>query len=226
MTLFQSLILSILSVDCVEFFALLLKFKYCDWISCVWIVTLHYICFLATGFHVDWIYKALKLATGTLELATGCIELATGFPNDWLDQMMSYQLIQTTSFAMHPRLIEYNAVALDWMCCSCLLVSLESCTCCAPTDLYRSSFNLRIFSDSVPAGPFAPADLSSSAEYDVVTNDIIIDGPFRCSSWFNFDVPADPSSSSSACSWFISFQLIHFAPAGSTWPPPDFEHLT
>ncbi|KZV41683.1 callose synthase 10-like [Dorcoceras hygrometricum] len=72
----------------------------------------------------------------------------------------------------------------------------------------------------------APADLSSSAEHDVVTNDIIIDGPLRCSSWFSFDVPADPSSSSSACSWFLSFQLIHYAPAGSTWPLPDFEHLT
>ncbi|KZV50777.1 hypothetical protein F511_12021 [Dorcoceras hygrometricum] len=30
----------------------------------------------------------------------------------------------------------------------------------------------------------------------------------------------------SACSWFLSFQLIHFAPAGSTWPPPDYEQLT
>ncbi|KZV47093.1 hypothetical protein F511_07880 [Dorcoceras hygrometricum] len=37
---------------------------------------------------------------------------------------MSYQLIQTTSFAMHPRLVEYNAVALDWMYCSCLLVNI------------------------------------------------------------------------------------------------------
>ncbi|KZV48289.1 hypothetical protein F511_30536 [Dorcoceras hygrometricum] len=62
--------------------------------------------------------------------------------------------------------------------------------------------------------PFAPADLSSSSEHDVVTDYIIIDGPLRYSSWFSFDVPADPSSSSSACSWFLSFQLIHFAPAG------------
>ncbi|KZV36041.1 TMV resistance protein N-like [Dorcoceras hygrometricum] len=31
--------------------------------------------------------------------------LAAGFPNDWLDQTMSYQLIQTTSFAMHHRLL-------------------------------------------------------------------------------------------------------------------------
>ncbi|KZV38250.1 putative beta-1,3-galactosyltransferase 20 [Dorcoceras hygrometricum] len=78
----------------------------------------------------------------------------------------------------------------------------------------------------VPAGLLAPADLSSSAEHDVDTDDIIIDGPLRCSSWFPFDVPAGSSSSSSACSWFISFQLIHYAPAGSTWPLPDFEHLT
>ncbi|KZV26311.1 hypothetical protein F511_39817 [Dorcoceras hygrometricum] len=30
----------------------------------------------------------------------------------------------------------------------------------------------------------------------------------------------------SACSWFLSFQLVHYAPAGSTWPPPDYEQLT
>ncbi|KZV56579.1 hypothetical protein F511_04988 [Dorcoceras hygrometricum] len=74
---------------------------------------------------------------------------------------------------------------------------------------------------SSPAGLLAPADLSSSADHDVVTDDIIIDGPLRCSSWFPFDVPAGPSSSSSACSWFLSFQLVHYAPAGSTWSPPD-----
>ncbi|KZV26496.1 hypothetical protein F511_36351 [Dorcoceras hygrometricum] len=33
----------------------------------------------------------------------------------WVDQTMSYQLIQTTSFAIHPRLVEYNAEALVWM---------------------------------------------------------------------------------------------------------------
>ncbi|KZV34217.1 hypothetical protein F511_39315 [Dorcoceras hygrometricum] len=92
----------------------------------------------------------------------------------------------------------------------------------------NSKYHLLVISSCllIPSSLSAPAELSSSAEHDVVTNDIIIDGPFRCSSWFSFDVPADPSSSSSACSWFISFQLIHFAPAGSTWPPPDFEHLT
>ncbi|KZV06658.1 hypothetical protein F511_45860 [Dorcoceras hygrometricum] len=83
---------------------------------------------------------------------------------------------------------------------------LMSSTLSAPADLYRSSSILRLFLASVPAGPLAPADLSSSAEHDVVTNDIIIDGPLRCSNWFSFDVPADPSSSSSVCSWFISFR--------------------
>ncbi|KZV53925.1 hypothetical protein F511_16037 [Dorcoceras hygrometricum] len=79
---------------------------------------------------------------------------------------------------------------------------------------------------SSPAGLLAPADLSSSADHDVVTDDIIIDGPLRCSSWFPFDVPAGPSSSSSACSWFLSFQLVHYASDGSTWPQLDYEQLT
>ncbi|KZV56908.1 putative LRR receptor-like serine/threonine-protein kinase [Dorcoceras hygrometricum] len=142
-------------------------------------------------------------------LAAGCPVvgremLATGFSNDWLDQTMSYQLIQTKSFAMHPRLVDYITEALVWMNCSSRLVS---CDCS-------------------PAGLLTPADLSSSADHDVVTDDIIIDGPLRCSSWFPFDVPAGSSSSSSACSWFLSFQLVHYAPAGSTWPPPDYEQLT
>ncbi|KZV50467.1 serine/threonine-protein kinase TOR-like [Dorcoceras hygrometricum] len=118
-------------------------------------------------------------------LAAGCPVvgremLATGFPNDWLDQTMSHQLIQTTSFAMHPRLLVFSHQLIF--------------------------LHLLI--------------------HDVVTDDIIIDGPLRCSSWFPFDVPAGPSSSSSACSWILSFQLVHYVPAGSTWLLPDYEQLT
>ncbi|KZV29435.1 hypothetical protein F511_15880 [Dorcoceras hygrometricum] len=51
--------------------------------------------------------------------------LRLDFPTTVLDQTMSYQLIQTTSFAMHPRLVEYNAEALVWIYCSCLLVSCD-----------------------------------------------------------------------------------------------------
>ncbi|KZV45481.1 serine/threonine-protein kinase TOR-like [Dorcoceras hygrometricum] len=174
-------------------------------------------------------------------LAAGCPVvgremLATGFLDDWLDQTMSYQLIQTTSFAKHPRLLATGHFFLyddasslasgssnDWFYCSFLLIVMSllmSSSLSAPAGLYRSSSNLRLFLASVPA------DLSSSADHDVVTDDIIIDGPLRCSSWFPFDVPASPSSSSSACSWFISFQLVHYTPAGSTWPPPDYEQLT
>ncbi|KZV23969.1 hypothetical protein F511_44860 [Dorcoceras hygrometricum] len=146
-------------------------------------------------------------------LAAGCPVvgrkmLATGFPNEWLDQTMSYQLIQTTSFAMHPRLVDYITVALVWMYYSCLLVITIA----------------NFFFTSTTA--CATADLSSSADYDDITDYIIINGPLRCSSWFPFDVPAGPPSFFSACSWFLSFQLVHYAPAGSTWPPPDYEQLT
>ncbi|KZV49417.1 bromodomain and extraterminal domain protein 9 [Dorcoceras hygrometricum] len=98
-----------------------------------------------------------------------------------------------------------------WFYCSFLLIVMS---------LLMSS------SLSAPADLLAPTDLSSSADHDDVTDYIIIDGPLRCSSWFPFDVPAGPPSSSSACSWFLSFQLVHYAPAGSTWPPPDYEQLT
>ncbi|KZV28763.1 hypothetical protein F511_29241 [Dorcoceras hygrometricum] len=56
---------------------------------------------------------ALKLATGST------------IARDWVDQTMSYQLIQMTSFAKHPRLVEYNAEALVWIYCSCLLLSCD-----------------------------------------------------------------------------------------------------
>ncbi|KZV24131.1 hypothetical protein F511_22781 [Dorcoceras hygrometricum] len=146
--------------------------------------------------------------------------LATGFPNDWLDQTMSYQLIQTTSFAMHPRLVDYITVALVWMYCSSRLLPADCDDITADVIIADSSF---LFTSTSAC---ATADLSSSADYDDVTDYIIIDGPLRCSSWFPFDVPAGPSSSSSACSWFLSFQLVHYAPACSTWPPPDYEQLT
>ncbi|KZV41379.1 DNA polymerase eta [Dorcoceras hygrometricum] len=54
-----------------------------------------------------------------------------------------------------------------------------SSTLSAPADLYRSSSILRLFLASVPAGPFAPADLSSSAEHDVITDYIVIDGSVK-----------------------------------------------
>ncbi|KZV55106.1 integral membrane peroxisomal protein importer-2 family [Dorcoceras hygrometricum] len=72
----------------------------CDWIhSNSWFIVAH-----------DWMCCCLRLVVQSL-----VSNVATGFPNDWLDQTMSYQFIQTTSFAMHPRLVEYNAEALVWM---------------------------------------------------------------------------------------------------------------
>ncbi|KZV57155.1 hypothetical protein F511_36281 [Dorcoceras hygrometricum] len=195
--------------------------------------------------------------------------LATGSPNDWLDQTMSYQLIQTTSFAMHHRLVDYITVALVWMYCSCLLLATD---CDVTADFINADPALALLFTTAECDDITvdviiadsrfllalcldPTADSSSCLLIMLTSllmssflierlilltsslliqllrflssaDFIFDGPLRCSSWFPFDVPAGSSSSSSACSWFLSFQLIHFAPAGSTWPPPDYEQLT
>ncbi|KZV15841.1 histone-lysine N-methyltransferase ASHH1-like [Dorcoceras hygrometricum] len=141
-------------------------------------------------------------------------------------QLLSFPLSQHFAQQLFLcRLDMQSTVAFDWInlaTAGCPVVGREKLATGFPNDCS----SLRLFLASVPAGPFAPADLSSSAEQDVVTDYIIIDGPLRCSSWFSFEVPAYPSSSSSACSWFLSFQLIHYAPAGSTWPPPDYEQPT
>ncbi|KZV52860.1 hypothetical protein F511_23833 [Dorcoceras hygrometricum] len=166
--------------------------------------------YFAPGCHASLILLFLRLDTMSTGYAIE-LKLTTGstVARDWyiILRLDAYQqLLVVQSLVVKSLRLDFRTTALQL--------------------LYRSSSNLRLFSASVPAGPFAPADLSSSAEQDVVTNDIIIDGPLRCSTWFSFDVPADPSSSSSACSWFLSYQLIHYAPAGSTWTLPDFEHLT
>ncbi|KZV42496.1 F-box/LRR-repeat protein [Dorcoceras hygrometricum] len=126
-----------------------------------------------------------KLATGFIALRLACDwmqHLATGFPNDWLDQTMSYQLIQTTSFAMHHRLVEYNAEALDWMYNSCLVIS---CDCWSlpsqnlPTDSYRKCKTLSF--QLIQETSFCNCQLQISsageqklpADYDVTPDDII-----------------------------------------------------
>ncbi|KZV55125.1 hypothetical protein F511_22637 [Dorcoceras hygrometricum] len=126
--------------------------------------------------------------------------LATGFPNDWLDQTMSYQLIQTTLFAMHPRLVDYITVALVWMHCSCLLVSLERSTCwfLAQNHLLNLTKAKRCRINLCKRHRFAIANFKHQL---LLTAEL-----------FFFDTsPAD---------------FTDPVPAGSTWPPPDFEHLT
>ncbi|KZV35734.1 hypothetical protein F511_14089 [Dorcoceras hygrometricum] len=96
--------------------------------------------------------------------------LETGFPNDWLDQTMSYQPIQTTSFAMHPRLVDYITVALVWMHCSCLLVILRIIPSagCTATGYF-------LFNDvtSSLALLFTTADSFSFLLIDDITADVI-----------------------------------------------------
>ncbi|KZV24202.1 hypothetical protein F511_39862 [Dorcoceras hygrometricum] len=127
----QPLILSILSVDCIPtaechfffatvqtslFFALLLKsslsLDLCDWYFSLRLDEYQQLVYCSSRLDVLLIasrYACIWLSSRWFQM------LATGLPNDWVDQTMSYQLIQTTSFAMHPRLIEYNAEALVWM---------------------------------------------------------------------------------------------------------------
>ncbi|KZV42563.1 hypothetical protein F511_35803 [Dorcoceras hygrometricum] len=116
---------------------------------------------------------------------------------DWIsqrlvDQMMSYQLIQTTSFAMHPRLVKYNAEALVWMYCSCLLVS---CDCCSlRLDIFSTTSLLLASGCTSYLLILATALLKPSAEYDDVTDDII---------------NANSSADSPARRRFISFASLH-----------------
>ncbi|KZV38131.1 organic cation/carnitine transporter 6 [Dorcoceras hygrometricum] len=159
------------------------------------------------------------LATGFIALKLACDCWSSSFQN----VPAGFIIARPSAESLARR---QNAVVPTYSNDIVLLSPTSNTNCWLYCDWILLLYFLRLFLASVPAGPFAPADLSSSAEHDVVTDYIIIDGPLRCSSWFSFDVPADPSSSSSACSWFTSFQLIHFAPAGSTWPPPDFENLT
>ncbi|KZV51131.1 hypothetical protein F511_43519 [Dorcoceras hygrometricum] len=98
---------------------------------------------MSTGYAI-----ALKLATGST-VACDWIDLATGTSScDWIsqrlvDQTMSYQLIQTTSFTMHPRLVEYNPEALVWM------YKLPAAACWS-------------FLEEVPAGSKTPSFLLQS----------------------------------------------------------------
>ncbi|KZV19268.1 hypothetical protein F511_36430 [Dorcoceras hygrometricum] len=126
-------------------------------------------------------------------------KLATGFPNDWM---------RSNSWFIVAHACEY---------CCYLLVSLERSTCwfChrkPSTESYEGkTLSYQLFQTTSFCCRYlqgAPADLSSSAEHDVVTNDIIIDGPLRCSSWLPFEVPAGSS-------FLYRLQLVLIVPADS-----------
>ncbi|KZV50622.1 hypothetical protein F511_33279 [Dorcoceras hygrometricum] len=161
-------------------------------------------------------------------------KLATVFPNDWMRSNNWFIVAHAWEYCCY-LLVSLERVPAGFVIANhrlnltkaklcrinlfkrIVLLSLSPSTNCwlycdwillVRPDLYRSSSILRLFLASVPAGPFAPADLSSSAEHDVVTNDIIIDGPLRCSSWFPFDVPAGSS-------FLYRLQLVLIVPVDS-----------
>ncbi|KZV21973.1 hypothetical protein F511_17603 [Dorcoceras hygrometricum] len=96
-----------------------------------------------------------------------------------------------------------------------VLLSLTS----SSLDWLYSSFLLIVMSLLMSSSLRAPAGLYRSSSNLRLFLASVPAGPL-------IDVPASPPSFFSACSWFLSFQLVHYAPAGSTWPPPDYEQLT
>ncbi|KZV35224.1 hypothetical protein F511_43298 [Dorcoceras hygrometricum] len=98
--------------------------------------------------------------------------------------------------------------ALDWMCCCLRLVvqMVRSNACdwfCDWLSTQRAS-----------AESFVNSTLRQESSSSLYFSSRLLKS---CSSWF--------TSLFSACSWLSSFQLIYCAPAGSTWPPPDYEQL-
>ncbi|KZV23512.1 hypothetical protein F511_39608 [Dorcoceras hygrometricum] len=210
-------------------------------------------------------------------LAAGCPVvgremLATGFPNDWLDQTMSYQLIkrhrllcildwlnislklssgctiaacwslpsqspsaeflarkQSAVVSIYPNDIVLLSLTSSIICCLRLVEQVKICLQLVVQSLVVKCLRLDF---QTTAACWSLPSQSPSAEFlarkqnavvSIYPNDIVL---LSLTSSIICCSPAGPSSSSSACSWFLSFQLVHYAPAGSTWPPPNYEQLT
>ncbi|KZV27999.1 hypothetical protein F511_30942 [Dorcoceras hygrometricum] len=139
----------------------------------------------------------LQLATGCISTAAGCPIvgreiLATGFPNDWLDQTMSYQFIQTTSFAMHPRLREGQTLSYQ------LIQTTSFCN----RQLQVPTADTSLLS--------ASAELSSSADCDDITADLPAELFFFDTSPVDFTIPVPAGSS-----FPYRLQLVLIVPADS-----------
>ncbi|KZV23574.1 pentatricopeptide repeat-containing protein [Dorcoceras hygrometricum] len=102
----------------------------------------------------DWIHSA-EACLQLLVVSNACDWTS----HDWVDQTMSYQLIQTTSFAMHPRLVEYTPLKLSsgYTVASCCFLLNDDVT----DDVIILTLPL----------------VSSSADCDDITADVIIADP-------------------------------------------------
>ncbi|KZV52084.1 hypothetical protein F511_41269 [Dorcoceras hygrometricum] len=136
-------------------------------------------------------------------LAAGCPVvgremLATGFPNDWLDQMMTYQLIKR----------HHLLCILDWLIISLKLSS--RCTVAACWSLPSQSPSAEFLARKQNAViSIYPNDINLlSLTSIIICCFLLIVMSLLMSSLLSF--PAGPSSSSSVCSWFLSFQLDLF----------------
>ncbi|KZV44022.1 hypothetical protein F511_30980 [Dorcoceras hygrometricum] len=122
------------------------------------------------------------------------------------EQVLSWGETESPQVAIQRKLyilIKYRELATGYFFLYDVALSLAS----------GSSIDCFIFTSTSAC---ATADLSSSADYDDVTDYIIIDGPLRCSSWFPFDVPAGPPSFFSACSWPPKSRFTVFSSCSAT----------
>ncbi|KZV24162.1 serine/threonine-protein kinase TOR-like [Dorcoceras hygrometricum] len=133
-------------------------------------------------------------------LAAGCPVvgremLATGFPNDWLDQTMSYQLIQTTSFAMHPRLLATGYFFLYDVALSLASGSSIDWFYCLPADCDD------ITTDVINTDPdFSLLQRVLAQQLISLHLLIMMTSPMTSSSMVHLDVPAGS---------LLMFQLVH-----------------
>ncbi|KZV26678.1 hypothetical protein F511_33100 [Dorcoceras hygrometricum] len=122
-------------------FALLLNLQILRRESCIWIVTLHYICFLATGFHVDWIRKACDWIHS----------------NSWFIEALDWM---SCCLRLNVQLVRSNAC--DWL--SSWLDQTLATGCPADSSTVTCNWNLLLrfispadFSNPVPAGSSWPS---------------------------------------------------------------------
>ncbi|KZV25574.1 hypothetical protein F511_31158 [Dorcoceras hygrometricum] len=115
--------------------SLRLDASYCDWMhSNSWFIVAH-----------DWMCCCLRLVVQSL-VSNACDWTS----HDWVDQTMSYQLIQTTSFAMPPRLVEYTSLLLrlDVNNCSLRLDCKQLITASGCKPLFTASGYKQLFTAS------------------------------------------------------------------------------
>ncbi|KZV30601.1 ABC transporter A family member 2-like [Dorcoceras hygrometricum] len=152
-------------------------FNCCDWILCAWLQFFATSAFLASGFHVDWICNS-TVSYDWIHCSSRLLPAGFIIANHQLNLNAKEKRCRINLFKRHRFAIANFEYAR--LVALFLFTSMTAC---------------------------ATADLSSSADYNDVTDYIIIDGPLRCSSWFPFLLLA-LATGSYRSNWFTMLQLV------------------